>query len=123
MTNDTISADDFNALVATKKAPKYGNKPAVVDGITFDSAAEARRYGELLLLVAAGDITDLKLQPRFPLLVNGEKVCEYRADFQYLDADGQLVVEDVKGVRTEGYRLKAKLMRAVHRITVKEIEV
>jgi hypothetical protein len=124
MTTEAISAEDYNALVAgQKRGPKYGNRQTEVDGIGFDSKAEAKRYTDLRLLEVGGAITDLVLQPRFPLMVNGEKVGVYVADFQYVE-DGRLVVEDVKGgaaTKTPVYRLKVKLMAAIHGITVEEI--
>lgn len=100
---------------------KYGARRTEVDGITFASAMESRRYGELRLAEMAGEIRDLELQPRYPLRVNGQLICTYVADFRYLDVrTGRIVVEDVKGKPTPVYRLKAKLMRAVHNISVLE---
>jgi hypothetical protein len=72
-------------------------------------------------MLDAGTIYGLRLQPRYPLTVNGVKVGTYVADFAYVDAAGDDVVEDVKGVRTPVFKLKAKLMKAVHGITVEEI--
>jgi hypothetical protein len=100
---------------------KYGAIRTEVDGVTFASKAEARRYAELKLLERAGEIAQLELQPRYPLVVNGVKVATYVGDFRYIERGG-LVVEDTKGVRTPVYKLKAKLMLAVHGITVKEVE-
>jgi len=95
---------------------KYGNRPTTVDGHAFASKAEARRYRELRLLEAAGEIRDLVLQPRFELQAGfeyrGRRVLPitYVADFQYWDRrTGERVIEDVKGHRTEAYRIKAKL--------------
>jgi hypothetical protein len=102
-------------------ANKYGNRKTVVDGVTFASAKEATRYAQLRTLERAGVIKGLILQPRFPLVVNGAKVCTYVADFEYRDEDGTRVIEDVKGVRTDVYRIKNKLLRAVHGIDVKEV--
>jgi hypothetical protein len=103
---------------------KYGAKKTVVDGLTFASKAEARRYGELKLLQAAGEIIDLELQPKYDIVVNGEKICQYRGDFSYREEDAsgwwQLVVEDVKGFKTPEYKLKAKLLRATHGIEIRE---
>ncbi len=103
------------------KAPKYGNRRTVVDGVAFASAKEARRYSELRLLERAGNLSELVLQPRFPLVVNGEKICTYVADFSYrpLRSD-TLTIEDVKGVKTPIYNLKKRLMKAVHGIEVRE---
>lgn len=102
------------------RPPKYGNRKTVVDGITFDSAKEAKRYGELKVLQRAGEITSLELQPRFPIVINGVKVCTYVADFYYVDEIGSLVVEDCKGFKTREYILKRKLMKAVHGIDILE---
>jgi len=46
---------------------KYGNKKVTVDGYVFDSALEAKRYRQLVLLECAGEIKDLKLQVPFKL--------------------------------------------------------
>jgi len=101
---------------------KYGNIPARVNGRFFASKREARRYQELLLLERAGIIRDLETQPRFDLEVNGERICTYFADFRYYDTERNVrVVEDSKGVRTEVYKLKARLMKAVHGIEVEEV--
>lgn len=100
---------------------KYNNKKTIVDGIKFDSQKEARRYGELMLLVKTGQVKELRLQVRYPIVVNEVKVCTYVADFVYLDLfDGKRIVEDVKGVKTAIYRLKKKLMKAVHNINILE---
>lgn len=103
---------------------KYRNKPIVVDGQRFDSKKEAVRYGELTLLRKAGQISDLETQPRFPCVVNGAKVCDYYADFRYRTAAGAVVVEDVKSPATRTnpvYRLKKKLVEALHDVRVTEI--
>lgn len=46
---------------------KYRNKKVIVDDYIFDSIQESRRYKELKLLVKAGEISNLQLQPRFLL--------------------------------------------------------
>jgi hypothetical protein len=107
------------------KAPKYKNIKTTVDGIVFDSAKEARRYGELKLLQRGRQISGLQVQPSFPIVINGVKVCTYKADFRYVTdtphVRGLVVIEDVKGMQTPVYRLKKKLMLAVHGISVVEI--
>ena len=108
---------------------KYHNRKVEVDGILFDSAREARRYGELKLLEKGGYISGLQLQVPFELIPNQknidgkvvERKVSYIADFVYLDRDGRTVVEDSKGMRTEVYKLKKKLMRYVHGIEIKEV--
>jgi len=99
---------------------KFGNKKTVIDGITFDSKAEATRYSTLKVLESAGVVTQLRLQVPYELTVNGLKVCRYIADFVYT-MDGKEVVEDVKGMRTPEYKLKRKLMLAVFGIEIQEI--
>jgi len=101
---------------------KYHNKPTVVDGIKFDSKAEARRYNELKLLVRACEISDLQLQPKFPLVVNGELVCTYIADFSY-EMRFHRIVEDVKSPasKTPQYRIKVKLLKALTGIEIREV--
>lgn len=106
----------------TAARSKYGNRKKIVNGIEFDSAREAARYMELQIMRKAGLITDLRIHPRYELIVCGMKVCEYEADSDYREA-GKLVVEDVKSAptKTPVYRLKRKLMKAVHGIDVREI--
>lgn len=110
-----------------KRRPKYGNRKTVVDGITFDSAKEARRWGELRLLEKAREIDSLTRQPRYRIMVGGIKVCDYVGDFRYYshrpENNGltELVVEDVKGMKTAVYRLKKKLMLACHGIEIREV--
>lgn len=99
---------------------KYKAVRTVVDGIAFASKKEARRYSELRLLERAGEIRSLQLQPSFPIVINGVKVCNYVADFGYVDHKGNPVVEDVKGVRTPVYRLKKRLVKAVHGVDIHE---
>lgn len=102
---------------------KYGvSKPEdrTVDGIVFASKAEAKRYGELKLLESEGKIRDLRLQPKFPIILNEIKVCVYIADFFY-EEDGGATVEDVKGMPTPLYKLKRKLVEAQYGISITEV--
>lgn len=93
---------------------KYGNRKTVVDGIRFDSKLEAQRYCELKLLLKAGKIQDLKLQPSFELIPafrkNGVtyRGIYYKADFSYT-LNGKTIIEDTKGFKTDVYILKKKL--------------
>jgi hypothetical protein len=97
---------------------KYRNSPTIVDGVRYASKAEARRGAELALLQRAGKIGDLVRQPRFPLKVNGQLVCTYVADFTYRLNAGETVVEDVKGVETEAFKIKRKLLRALQGVEI-----
>ena len=98
---------------------KYHALKTEVDNIKFASRREAARYSQLKLLEASGAISNLELQPKFPIVVNGVKICTYIADFQYVET-GAKVIEDSKGFRTPVYRLKKKLMQAVYDIDILE---
>jgi hypothetical protein len=81
---EELTAAEFNALTAKDKPKsKYGNVKTEVDGVLFDSKAEAERYGELKLMERNGEITDLQLQVRYPIEYNGALICTYVADFVY----------------------------------------
>ena len=93
---------------------KYRNKKITVDDYIFDSIQESRRYKELKLLLRAGKIQDLELQPHFLLQESFKKngktyrKIEYIADFKYIE-NGKTIVEDVKGLQTDVFKIKHKL--------------
>lgn len=106
---------------------KYRAKKTVIDGIKFDSKKEAKRYIALKELEKKGNIEKLMLQPRFLLQEgfrkNGKayRKIEYVADFMY-EQDGKLIIEDVKGIKTDVYKLKQKLFEKKYQdLTIKEI--
>jgi hypothetical protein len=101
---------------------KLRNVRTVIDGFTFDSLLEAKRYGELKMEAIAGVIADLQVHQRFRLDVNGVHICDYEADFVYR-RNGNLIVEDVKSkpTVTRLYRVKKKLLRALHGIGIQEV--
>lgn len=108
--------------------PKYHNvRTSTGDGITHDSKREAAHWDVLKLLERSGQISELQRQVSFELaqavVLDGRKrpPLRYVADFVYRDSAGRQVVEDVKGVRTQGYRIKRHLMLAVHGIEVREV--
>lgn len=99
-------------------ASKYGAKKTQVDGITFDSRAEAARFVELKALERAGQIVNLELQPTYELApsvkyrgaARAKPALRYQADFRYVDHLGNTIVEDVKGFATEAFQIKRHLM-------------
>ena len=103
---------------------KYGAKKVKdpVTGYVFDSKKEFNRWCNLRLLERAGKVSDLRRQVKYELIPkqDGERACTYVADFVYKDEQGLQVVEDCKGFRTEGYKIKRKLMLLVHGIKLKE---
>lgn len=106
------------------KPSKYHNqKTKTIDGIEHDSKKEAARWSELLLLQRAGEIANLRRQVTFELIPKqeGERACNYIADFVYLDKTGKTIVEDAKGVRTDVYKIKKKLMLWRYDIRIKEV--
>lgn len=112
------------------KANKYHNKKVSINGVTFDSKLEAKRYTELKLLEKNGIIKDLVLQPSYELIPTFKKdnktyrkAC-YIADFSYYDNElGKVIVEDTKGFKTPVYELKRKLFEYTYKdLTIKEIK-
>ena len=107
---------------------KYNNQKKTVDGITFDSILEARRYTVLKSRLEAGTISDLRLQPHYTIMegykdLSGTYIrpVQYIADFSYIE-DGKRIVEDTKGVRTEAYAIKRKLVRDRFGVEIVEIK-
>jgi hypothetical protein len=96
---------------------KYNARKTTVDGIKFDSKAEATMYCELKILEKAGAVKDLKLQPEFELQPAFEdcaghktRAIKYRADFSFFDIEqDRYRVVDCKGFKTAVYKLKKKM--------------
>ena len=109
---------------------KYKNKITFVDGIRFQSKGEADRYTDLRLMEKAGYISELSLQPKFPIVINNKPVkirsagcpngraVSYYADFRYKDSKGVDVVEDFKGMDLPISRLKRALVESIYGIQV-----
>lgn len=122
---------------------KYHSRKITIDGVTFDSKKEAKRYRELALLEKSGAISGLERQVQFELLpkqreapteyykrgINAgkpkpgkviEKGVNYIADFVYIE-NGEKIVEDTKGYKTKDYILKRKMMLYFHGIRIREV--
>lgn len=121
---DQMTAQEFRQTFIDKKpttkTAKYKNVKTVVDGIKFDSAKEAKRFAELMLLHKAKLISLPVLQYQF-ILVG----CSYICDFMYYDYEKkEFVVEDVKSTATRKlptYRIKNKQMKELFNIKIKEV--
>lgn len=104
---------------------KYHAKKTCVDGIVFDSKREADRYLVLKSMEEDGAIEDLRRQVRYELVpafnVDGRhyRPVYYVADFVYRE-DGKEIVEDVKGMVTDVYRLKRKLVAYRYGMNIRE---
>ena len=106
---------------------KYRNRKTELDGMLFDSRHEATRWIELKYMERAGLITDLRRQVPFeliPAVRSGRKVIQraitYVADFVYTQS-GTQVIEDAKGVKTDVYRIKKKLLYWRYGYEIKEV--
>lgn len=118
---------------------KYGNRKVEACGVLFASKREAKRWTELKILEYGGMISELERQVKFVLIpaqyepdIIGprggvrkgkclERECAYYADFVYKDKEGNMIVEDAKGVRTPEYVMKRKLMLSELGIRIKEV--
>lgn len=114
------------SLLPTARRSKYGNVKVVdADGLTHDSRKEYRRWCELQLRERAGEISNLRRQVVFDLIVNDRLVCRYVADASYVEnATGAKVVEDTKSEPTRkkrDYRIKAKLFEAIYGYAIREV--
>jgi hypothetical protein len=105
-----------------KPKNRYSAKMTRIDGIMFDSKAEAARYQELKLMKAAGLIDKLDTHPSFPIDHNDQRICVVELDFRYWDEkETKYIFEDVKGVDNALSALKRKLVENFYRIKVNVI--
>lgn len=111
------------AAVEQPKRAKYGNEPVVLDGHKFDSKFQAKRYGELKNMQAAGLIDDLRLEPSYALHVNGIRIGAIEPDFTFMRS-GELVAEDTKTkvTKTPLYEWKRRHLEIEYGISIVEIE-
>lgn len=102
---------------------KYRNTKIISNGIKYDSKKESRRGNELKLLEKSGIIKDLKMQVKFELQPSykfkGKTIrsINYIADFTYIQ-NGELIVEDVKGIQTDSFKIKKKIFEYKYGIEI-----
>ncbi len=107
---------------------KFGAKKTEVDGIVFDSKKEANYYSQLKLQKKAKNKVDrvvsIELQPRFDIVINGQKIGFYKADFRVVYTYGRTEIIDVKGLKKGSayqlFRLKKKIVEALYNIEIIE---
>jgi hypothetical protein len=117
----SLTAAAWRAQAGRSRPSKYHARRTIVDGVTFDSAKEAREYTRLKLGERAGVVRGLERQPVFVLHApTGAVVGKYVADFRYTDAAGAPVVVDVKGFRTPLYLWKRRHVEAEYGIRIEE---
>jgi hypothetical protein len=105
---------------------KYNAAGERIDGMWFASAAEGKRYLQLKSMMERNMIDNLRCQVKLPCVVNNRLICTYIADFAYVVIDDRgvgirSIWEDVKGMVTDVYKIKKKLVQAVHGIEILEI--
>lgn len=109
-----------------KKRSKYNNRKVELDGYVFDSQLEADYYIQLKLREKAEDILFFRIQPEYLLQPEFEKdgkkhrEIRYVADFEIHHTDGTIEVVDVKGLKTEVFRIKEKMFHKIypHKLTI-----
>ena len=125
-----ISKEVYNKLLnnsITTKQNKYHNKKVQYDEMTFDSKKEYSYYLKYKLMEQAGEIHDLKMQVPFTLIETFKlkdktyRKTVYKADFTFVDKEGKYHIIDVKGIRTDVYKLKKKLMAWKYGIEIEEV--
>lgn len=126
-----LTESQYRKLLNTSidyKQSKYKNKKTTCDGIEFDSKKERNYYLKLKAMEELGLIKDLELQKEYILqdkfVLNGKtrRKITYKADFSYVTTeDDKLHVVDVKGFKTEVYKLKKKLFEYKYKVELEEV--
>lgn len=116
MSKSRVAISKSGVAFLKERNSKYNAKKVTVDGITFASISESKRYPYLKMRLRAHEIKDLELQKKYLLqeafTKNGKRYrkIEYVADFCYYDLKkDKYIVEDVKGVETKVFKIKKKL--------------
>lgn len=111
---------------------KYNAHKCAAMGKEFDSRHERDRFLTLLAMEQRGEISQLRTQVPFVLILkqldeNGkclERQCVYRADFVYVKG-GEEIVEDAKGYRESKaydiFVIKRKLMLQRYGLRIREV--
>lgn len=105
-----------------RRTTKYKAKRTEVDGIKFASKKEANRYLQLKLMEKAGEISNLRLQVPYILIDKSDfgRAIKYICDFAY-SQNGIEITEDVKGYKTDVYKIKKRLLAERYGIIIKEV--
>lgn len=122
-----MTVGSYNQIIKAKgpKRSKFGNKITEYDGRKYHSTKEANYARELDLLKNAQNDSQrvLKWEPqvRYDLVVKEQHIAVYVLDFLVQYADGRQEHVDVKGVRTDVYKMKKKMMKALYDIDIIEV--
>jgi len=119
-----MTSDDFKKLNPDVKElyknnykSKYKNKYTVIDGIKFQSIKEANKYSELKMLKLTGEIKFFLRQVPFDLPGN----IKYKLDFLVFWSDGKISFIDVKGFKTQVYKIKKKQIKSLYGVDIEEV--
>ena len=97
---------------------KYGAQKTVYNGRHYDSKLEAGHAQDLDLRMKAGEFTEITPQYRIKLYVylpDGKKadLFTYVCDFRCTKPDGSYLLVESKGVETNVYRVKKRILDLV----------
>lgn len=109
---------------------KYGNKKIKVDEFLFDSQAEAKFYEYLKKQKELGVVVDFEMQVvyeiqegfRHPRSGKWIRAIKYIPDFVVHYVGGETEVVDIKGMKTDVYKMKAKMFMHKYKIPLIEIK-
>ena len=93
---------------------KYNAVATETDGIKFSSKKEARVYGQLKLQQAPGEVVFFLRQVPFYLPGGVKYVC----DFQVFYAAGNVRFLDAKGMQTESFKAKKRMVEALFPVQI-----
>jgi hypothetical protein len=99
------------------KPSKYHAIMEECDNVKFQSKKEAKYYRELKARVFVKEVAYFLRQVPFDL-IGGMK---YRVDFMEVWADGSIHWIDVKGFRTQTYKIKRRMVEATYPIKIIEV--
>jgi hypothetical protein len=120
--DDVLQRNPELAAALPRRRNKYNAVTVTDDGYTFASKKEHSRYVYLKTLAEAHAISHLEVHPAWELVVKGQLIGRYTADFSYREGR-RYIVEDVKSkaTKTRDYVLRKKLMKALHGIEIQEV--
>lgn len=116
-----MSIEEFKNITSHKRKSKYRNEKTEYNGVLYDSKKEAKYAQDLDLLVKGKQVEKWERQTPFTCVVNKKKICTYYADFKVWYTNGTIEVIDVKGVKTDVYKIKKKLVEALFNIKIIEV--
>lgn len=118
-----MSIEEFKKLKIKKS--KYGNEKTIYKGEKYDSKREAD-YSKMLDTLKhsknrAERVLKVERQVRYPIFIGQKHICNYYSDFRVRYGNGREEVIDVKGYKTEVYKIKKKLVEAIYQFKIIEI--